>query len=56
MAVREVEGRYYVYFTWKKHRIETVTSAKTLAEAKRIEKDARSAFRVYSFDNLDRPA
>jgi integrase len=56
MAVREVDGRYYVYFTWKKHRIETVTSAKTLAEAKRIEKDARSAFRVYRFDNLDQLA
>ncbi|MGO9572159.1 MAG: tyrosine-type recombinase/integrase [Desulfomonilaceae bacterium] len=56
MAVREIGGRYYVYFTWKKHRIETVTSAKTVAEAKRIEKDVKSALRVYSFDNLDQPA
>jgi integrase len=53
MAIREVNGSYYVYFTWKKQRIETVTSAKTLAEAKRIEKDARSAFRLYRFDNLE---
>jgi integrase len=56
MAVREIGGSYYVYFTWKKHRIETVTSAKTVAEAKRIEKDVKSALRVYSFDNLDQPA
>jgi integrase len=56
MAVREVDGRFYVYFTWKKNRIETVTSARTMAEAKRIEKDVKSAFRVYRFDNLDQPA
>jgi len=56
MAVREIGGSYYVYFTWKKHRIETVTSAKTVAEAKRIEKDVKSALRVYRFDNLDQPA
>lgn len=52
MAVREVNGRFYVYFTWKKHRIETITQARTMAEAKRIEKDAKSALRVYRFDSL----
>jgi len=56
MAKRQVNGRYYVYFTWKKHRIETVTAAKSMAEAKRIEKDVKSAFRVYRFDNLDTAA
>jgi len=56
MAVREVKGRFYVYFTWKKHRIETITEARTMAEAKRIEKDARSALRVYRFDSLEGPA
>jgi integrase len=56
MAIRQISDRYYVYFTWKKHRIETVTAAKSIAEAKGIEKDVKSAFRVYRFDNLDTAA
>jgi len=53
VAIKEVNGRFVIYFEWKKERLETVSEARNLAEAKRIEKDVKSAFRVYRFDSLD---
>ena len=53
MAVRVKGDRYYVAFRWKKHRMDTVTSATSMTEAKRIEKAVRTAFRIYRFDHLD---
>ncbi|MBM3300882.1 MAG: recombinase XerD, partial [Deltaproteobacteria bacterium] len=56
MAIRNDNGRFVIYFQWKKERLETVCEARNLAEAKRIEKDVKSAFRVYRFDSLDEAA
>jgi integrase len=56
MGVREESGRFVIYFQWKKQRLETVSEAKSRAEAKKIEKDVKSAFRVYRFDSLDEAA
>ncbi|AFM26107.1 tyrosine-type recombinase/integrase [Desulfomonile tiedjei] len=56
MAIKNENGRFVIYFQWKKERLETVSEAKNLAEAKRIEKDVKSAFRVYRFDSLDEAA
>src|SRR5208283_1969454 len=56
MAIKEVKGRFVIHFEWKKHRLETVSEARNLAEAKRIEKDLKSAFRVYRFDTLEESA
>ncbi|MGO9568461.1 MAG: tyrosine-type recombinase/integrase [Desulfomonilaceae bacterium] len=53
MAIKEVNGRFVIYFEWKKERLETVSEARNLAEAKRIEKDVKSAFRIFRFDSLD---
>jgi hypothetical protein len=53
VAIRNENGRFVIYFQWKKERLETVSEAKNLAEAKKIEKDVKSAFRVYRFDSLD---
>jgi len=53
VAIKEVNGRFVIYFEWKKERLETVSEARNLAEAKRIEKDVKAAFRVYRFDSLD---
>jgi integrase len=56
VAIKVESGRFVIYFQWKKERLETVSEAKNLAEAKRIEKDVKSAFRVYRFDSLDEAA
>lgn len=56
MAIKNENGRFVICFQWKKDRLETVSEARTLAEAKRIEKDVKSAFRVYRFDSLDEAA
>lgn len=56
MAIKHENGRFVIYFQWKKERLETVSEARNLAEAKRIEKDVKSAFRVYRFDSLDEAA
>jgi len=56
VAIKNENGRFVIYFQWKKERLETVSEAKNLAEAKRIEKDVKSAFRVYRFDSLDEAA
>jgi integrase len=53
MAIKNENGRFVIYFQWKKERLETVSESRTLAEAKRLEKDVKSAFRVYRFDGLD---
>jgi integrase len=53
VAIKNENGRFVIYFQWKKERLETVSEARNLAEAKRIERDVRSAFRVYRFDSLD---
>ncbi len=52
MAVRQKGSRFYVYFKWKGIPVETVTSAKTEPEAKRIDKAVRTAFRISRFDHL----
>jgi integrase len=56
VAIKNENGRFVIYFQWKKERLETVSEARNLAEAKRIEKDVKSAFRVYRFDSLDEAA
>lgn len=52
MAVRKLGSRLYVSVKWKRNRIETVTAAATEAEAKKIEKAVKTAFRIYRFDHL----
>jgi integrase len=46
-------SKYYVSFRWKNQRMDTVTSATSMTEAKRIERAVRTAFRIYRFDHLD---
>jgi integrase len=53
MAIRVKGTKYYVSFRWKQHRMDTVTSATSMAEAKRIEKAVKNAFKIYRFDHLD---
>lgn len=53
MAVRMKGNRYYVTFRWKGHRMDTVTSATSMAEAKRIEKAVKNAFKIQRFDHLE---
>jgi integrase len=53
MAIRVKGTKYYVSFRWKQHRMDTVTSATNMAEAKRIEKAVRTAFKINRFDHLD---
>jgi integrase len=53
MAIRLKGTKYYVSFRWKQHRMDTVTSATNMVEAKRIEKAVKNAFSIYRFDHLD---
>lgn len=53
MGIRVKGTKYYVSFRWKQHRMDTVTSATSMAEAKRIEKAVKNAFKIYRFDHLD---
>jgi len=53
MAIRVKGTRYYVSFRWKQHRMDTVTSATNMAEAERIEKAVKKAFKIHRFDHLD---
>lgn len=53
MAIRVKGTKYYVSFRWKQHRMDTVTSATNMAEAKKIEKAVKNAFNIYRFDHLD---
>jgi integrase len=53
MAVRVKGSKFYVSFRWKNHRMDTVTSATSQSEAKRIEKAVRTAFQINRFDHLD---
>ena len=53
MSVRKIGERFYVSFKWRTNRIETVTSAKNEAEAKKIEKSVKTAFKIYRFDHLN---
>jgi len=52
VAVRNKGTRFYVYFKVKGKPVETVTQAKNEAEATRIDKAVRTAFRIYRFDHL----
>lgn len=53
MGVRVKGTKYYVSFRWKQHRMDTVTSATSLAEAKKIEKAVKNAFKICRYDHLD---
>jgi integrase len=53
MAVRQIAGRFYVYFNWKGNRLQTVTTAKNEAEARKLEKAVKTAFNIQRFDHLD---
>ncbi len=41
MSVRMKGSKYYIAFRWKQHRMDTATSATSMAEAKRIEMPLR---------------
>lgn len=53
MGVRQIGGRFYVYFNWKGNRLQTVTSATNEAEAKKLEKAVKTAFNILRFDHLN---
>jgi len=53
MAIRVKGTKFYVSFRWKNNRMDTVTSATNMAEAKRIEKAVKTAFKINRFDHLD---
>jgi integrase len=53
VAVRKIGQRYYISLKWKGNRIETASSARNEAEAKKIEKSVKTAFKIYRFDHLD---
>jgi integrase len=52
MGVMKISDKYYVSFKWKANRIRTVTSARNEAEAKRVEKAVKTAFKIGSFGHL----
>lgn len=53
MAVSKRGEKYYIAFRWKKHRMDTVTPATSKAEAERIERDVKTAFKIDRFDHLN---
>jgi hypothetical protein len=53
MSVRIKGSAYYVSFRWKGFRMDTTTSVKTEAAAKKLEKAVKTAFRINRFDHLD---
>jgi integrase len=53
MSVRTKGSTYYVTFNWKGFRMDTATSVKTEAAAKKLEKAVKTAFRINRFDHLD---
>ncbi len=53
MAVRQIGGRFYVYFNWKGNRLQTVTTARNEAAAKKLEKAVKTAFNIQRFDHLE---
>jgi integrase len=53
MAVRQIGGRFYVYFNWKGNRLQTVTAARSEAEARKLEKAVKTAFNIQRFDHLE---
>jgi integrase len=53
MSVRMKGSKYYIAFRWKQHRMDTASSATSMAEAKRIEKAVKTAFKINRFDHLD---
>lgn len=53
MGVRMKGSKYYIAFRWKQHRMDTASSATSMAEAKRIEKSVKTAFKINRFDHLD---
>ncbi|MGO9566016.1 MAG: tyrosine-type recombinase/integrase [Desulfomonilaceae bacterium] len=52
MAVRQKGERFYVYFKWHGTLIETATSAQNEAEARKMDKAVRTAFKIGRFDHL----
>jgi integrase len=53
MSVRMKGSKYYIAFRWKQHRMDTSSSATSVAEAKKIEKAVKTAFKIHRFDHLD---
>jgi hypothetical protein len=53
MGVRKIGEKFYIFFNWKGNRIQTVTSASTETEAKKLEKHVKTAFYIYRFDHLE---
>ena len=57
MSVREKGGRFYISFKCKGERINdtAIPSARNEAEAKRIDKSLKTAFKIFHFDHLKPP-
>ena len=53
MSVRMKGSKFYIAFRWKHHRMDTATSATSKAEAQKVEKAVKNAFRINRFDHLD---
>ena len=53
MSVRMKGSKFYIAFRWKQHRMDTATSATSKAEAQKVEKAVKNAFRINRFDHLD---
>src|SRR5208337_4474375 len=53
MGVRMKGSKFYIAFRWKHHRMDTATSATSKAEAQKVEKAVKNAFRINRFDHLD---
>ena len=53
MGLMKIGEKYYVSFKWKGNRIRTVTPATNLADAKKIEKSVKTAFKIGTFGHLE---
>ena len=53
MAVRERGKGYQIEFEWKGHRLYGACPVSNKAAARKIEKAAKTAFRIYRFDHLE---
>lgn len=53
MGVRMKGSKFYIAFRWKHHRMDTATSATSKAEAQKVEKAVKNAFRINRFDHLE---
>ncbi len=55
MGIMKIGDKFYVSFKWKGNRVRTVTPARNEADAKKIERAVKTAFKIGTFGHLTPP-